>query len=264
MIITHSGNAGDIIFSLPTIHHLCNGEKKATLYIKSKLYVYGNQCDFVKDFLLLQPSIEKVIPFVPSDNNWAFYNWPGLKFDYDLDTARLQGQRGRIHIIKRYFDAFKIYKDHRQPFLTIDVGESLKPNEKFALIHVTPRWNSLQYDWAKIYAQALERHGKVYFVGFESEWLDFSLRYSPIENIHTENLLEIARLIRDCEALYCGQGVCLTIAQGLGKEYWLVKNGRKTNCHLGTSNEHLIGSEMLLANHTFSELERPDSHLIQK
>jgi len=264
MIFTHSGNAGDIIFSLPTITHLCNGEKKAVLYVKAKKYVYGNQCDFVKDFLLLQPAIKEVIPFTPSDNNWHFFNWPGLKFDYDLDIARNQGQRGRIHIIKRYFDAFGIKKEHTRPFLTVDDRPSLKPEEKFALIHLTPRWNGLQYDWGRIYQQAKERHGSVYFVGFEAEWLDFCLRFGQIENIHTENLLDIARLIRDCEALYCGQGVCLTIAQGLGKEYWLVKNGTKTNCHLFTENEHLIGAEMLAPYHTFSELEKPDSHLKQR
>jgi hypothetical protein len=260
MTFVHSGNAGDIVFSIPTINHLTGGEKFATVYIKTSKYVYGNQYDFVKDLLLEQPSIREVIPFTPSDNNWNYFNWPGLKYDYDLDLARNQSGRGRIHIIKRYFDTFGIQKDHTLPFLKID--DYYKRDERFALIHLTSRWNGLQYDWKRIYNEALARHGKVYFIGFVSEWLDFQLRFAQLEHIQTETLLDMARLIRDCEALYCNQGVALTIAQGLGKEYYLVRNLNKTNCHLGTVNEHLIGFDY--ANNEAYKNAIPDSHLITK
>lgn len=254
MIFTHSGNSGDIIFSIPTINHL---SKEAILYVKPAKYVYGDQYTFLKDFLLLQ-DIKEVIPFTPPDNNWNFYHWPGLKYDCDLDIARQQRYRGRIHIIKRYFDAFGINKDHRiVPFLKIDDRD--KRNERFALIHLTPRWNGLQYDWAKIYKEALERHGTVYFIGLQCEWLDFVVRFGQIEHLQTENILEMARLIRDCEALYCNQGVALTLAVGLNKKYYLVKNGYKTNCHLGIENENLIGYKYLIRDHTLGM--PPDSHL---
>jgi len=259
MIFTHTGNSGDIIFSIPTINHLCNGDRIATLYIKPAKYAYGDQYTFCKDLLLQQDGIKEVLPFIPPDNNWNYYQWRGLKFDYDLDIARGQSGRGRIHIIKRYFDAFGIKEDITTPFLNIDLLH--KREEKYALIHLTPRWNGMQYNWRKIYKEALDRHGKVYFIGLQCEWLDFNLHYGQIEHLPTENLLEMARLIRDAEALYCNQGVALTIAAGLGKEYWLVKNGTKTNCHLGTANEHLLGAEYLSPTHTFTADMMPDSHL---
>jgi hypothetical protein len=172
----------------------------------------------------------------------------------------MQNQRGRIHIVKRYFDAFGIQADHTKPFLKIDdLPSGLKGT--FALIHLTPRWNGLQYDWKKIYSEAKEKYKHVFFIGFTSEHLDFTLRYGEIIDLITNDLLEMARFIRDCAALYCNQGVALTIAQGLGKEYYLVKNGTKTNCHLHTPNEHLLGAEYLALNHTFSDMDRPDSHL---
>lgn len=257
MVFAHSGNSGDIVYSIPTINELSGGD--ATLYVKPAKYVYGNQFDFVKDLLLQQDSIKEVLPFTPSDDNWNYFNWPGLKYDYDLDQARLQRQRGRIHIVKRYFDQFGIKKDHTVPWLKIDERE--KRDEKYALIHLTPRWNGLQYDWERIYREALERHGKVYFIGLQCEWLDFCIRFGNIEHLQTENLLEMARLIRDCEALYCNQGVCLTVAQGLGKDYYLVRNAQKTNCHLLTANEHLLGAEYLSKTHTFTPEMMPDSHL---
>lgn len=260
MIFTHSGNSGDLVFSVPTIHHLTGGEKKAILYIKPARYVYGNQYDFVKDFLLQQDCIKEVKSFIPPDDNWAYFNWPGLKFDYDLDTARHQKNRGRVHIVKRYFDQFGISKDHTLPWLKIDEEE--KRDEKFALIHLTPRWSGLQYDWKRIYQEALTRHGKVYFIGLQVEWLDFCIRFGQIEHLPTENLLQMARLIRDAEALYCNQGVGLTIAQGLGKEYYLARNGMKTNCLLYTKNEHLYEREMLIEGNTLNM--PPDSHLTLK
>jgi hypothetical protein len=257
MVFTHSGNSGDIVFSIPTIQHLSS---EAIVYIKPAKYAYGDQYTFCKDLLLQQPGIKEVRPFIPPDNNWNYFQWKGLKFDYDLDIARHQLQRGRIHIVKRYFDAFNIKNvDHKIPFLKID--ELYKRKERYALIHLTSRWNGMQYNWKKIYNEAKQRHGKVYFIGLQYEWLDFTIHYGQIEHLPTENLLEMARLIRDAEALYSNQGVALTIAQGLGKEYWLVRNGNKTNCHLGTSNEHLIGSEYLSPTHTFTADMMPDSHL---
>jgi hypothetical protein len=254
----HSGNLGDVVFSIPTIQYLSVNEG-AVVYVKAANYVFGNQYDAIKDLLLQQDGIKEVHPFYPSDGNWNYFNWPGLKYDYDLDRARLQAMRGRIHIVKRYFDAFGIDEDHRKPFLKID--EDYKRDEKFALIHLTDRWNGLQYDWKKIYNEAKQRHEKIYFIGFVGEHMEFTIRYGEIEHIITENLLEMARLVRDCEAIYCNQGVALTLAQGLGKEYYLVMNGMKTNCHLGTENEHLLGTEYLIPNHTLIIGARPDSHL---
>ncbi len=259
MIFTHSGNSGDIVFSIPTINHLTGGEKKGIVYIKAAKYIYGNQYDFVKDLLIQQDGIKEVYPFVPLDGNWNYEKWGGLKFDYDLDTARRQFMRGRIHIIKRYFDQFGIKEDHKKPFLKID--DHYKRKEKYALIHLTDRWNGLQYDWKKIYHEAKQRHDKVYFVGFVGEHMEFTIRFGEIEHIQTETLLDLARLIRDCECLYSNQGVALTIAQGLGKNYWLTRNGLKTNCHLGTHNEGLLGHEYLMPNHTLILGAKPDSHL---
>jgi hypothetical protein len=261
MIFTHTGNAGDIVFSIPTINHLSPVLGETILYVKPLPYAYGNQWEFVKD-LLLQNGIREVIPFIPPNDNWNYFQWQGLKFDYDLDTARYQRERGRIHIIKRYFDTFGIRKNHSVPFLKID--NYFKREENFALIHLTPRWNGLQYDWERIYDFAKKKHEKIYFIGFPSEHLDFTLKFGEIEHLITETLLEVGRLVRDCEALYCNQGVVLTIAQGLGKEYYLVMNNNKTNCHLGTPNEHLFGREWLAAHHTFTGKELPDSHYITK
>src|SRR6187549_3233261 len=99
MVFVHSGNSGDIVFSIPTINYLICGEKKAIVYIKAANYVYGNQYDFVKDLLIQQDGIKEVHPFIPTDGNWNYFNWPGLKYDYDLDDARRQHMRGRIHIV---------------------------------------------------------------------------------------------------------------------------------------------------------------------
>jgi hypothetical protein len=259
LVLSHSGNSGDIVFSIPTINHLAqrHGEQ-ATVYIKALKYAepYPDQYEFVRDLLIQQPGIKEVLPYTPPDDDWSYFKWKGIKPDYDLDEARHQRNRGRIHIIKRYFDQFGINEDHTKPFLKID--QINKRYEKYALIHLTERWNGYQYDWKRIYDEARERHSKVYFIGFECEYVDFHVRYADIEYVPTIDLLDMARLIRDCEALYCNQGVALTLAVGIGKKYYLARNGYKTNCCLYTENETLFDENYFIKDHT---IWQPDSHL---
>lgn len=245
MIFSHSGNIGDVLYSVPTINYLTGGEKKAILYLKAAKYELGDQYEALRDLLLQQNGIKEVIPFIPENKeDWNWFRWPGLKMDYDLDLARGQSGKGRIHIIKRYFDTFGIKKDHKiVPFLKLD--SFFKREERYALISLSPRWHGYLVNWKKIYEEAKEKHGKVYFTGFISEWLTFQRLFGQIEHIAAENMLKVARLIRDCEALYCNQGPALVIAQGLGKKYYLAPNRppgsfMRTNCILGTENENIL------------------------
>jgi len=74
---THTGNAGDIVYSIPTIQHLSEGEG-AIVIVKAAKYVTGEtQYSFVKDLLLQQDGIKEVVSYTPSDDNWNYFNWRG-------------------------------------------------------------------------------------------------------------------------------------------------------------------------------------------
>lgn len=232
-----SGSLGDIIYALPTIRALGGG----TLYVKESYFwpPYGNLYTAIKDMLYQQDCIQDVKPY--SGDLPPFHYDPEIKIDYDLDLALNQPLRGRNHNIKSCLNAFGISNaDWNKPFLKVEgLNQWTKFHDQpYSLIQLTPRWRDhTQINWERVY---LNITGNVYFVGFQDEYLDFMDKYGYIQHIETANILELAILIRDCQALFCNQSVGLTIAQGIGKTYWLEQKPTKTNCLMYTPNENIL------------------------
>lgn len=229
----HSGNLGDIIYSLPTIKALGGG----TLYIKRALYKEAyDQYTAAAELILQQDYISAVLPYSAQYGRYEYD--PAIDIDYDLDNARAQPRRGVIHIIKRHLDAFNIQLEGWQnPWLNVP-GDIKRMPPQYYLIHLTPRWReNSQVNWKKVYSSIPD---PVYFIGFEEEHADFQRKVGTIDFIRTKDLMEMALLIKGCTALYCNQSVGLTIAQGLGKKYYLEQKPGKTNCLLYTKNETIL------------------------
>lgn len=233
-----SGSLGDIIYALPTIRALGGG----TLYVKESYFwpPYGNLFTAIKDLMFQQDCIQDVKPY--PGNLPPFHYDSTIHIDYDLDLALNQPMRGRNHNIKSCLNAFGISnQDWDKPFLKVEgfnnwfAGQPLK---EYSLIQLTPRWRDhSQINWERAY---MKIPGYVYFVGFKDEHVDFMDKYGYIGHLETANILELAILIRDCQALYCNQSVGLTIAQGLGKKYWLEQKPTKTNVLMYTPNENIL------------------------
>jgi len=227
------------------------------------------QYDAIKDLLLLQPYIKEVKRFhCPGDYGPGC--WPGLKMDYDLDEARKQDGRTvksyNFHV-ERYFLQFgltKIRKDkmaysrdewreyikrdglrtgedwrNHIPWLTID--EENKRTDNYAIFHITDRWHGFLPDWRTIYRTELLKYDRIYFTGYKSDYYKFEERYSTMmDYLPTGTLLDLARVVRDAQAVYCNQNCALVISQGLGKKYYLARNADRTHCHTNLKNEILL------------------------
>lgn len=255
MIFLHSGNIGDMLWSLPFVQHI---GQPADYYIKPKIYELGDQYTAMEDLLKQQPFIKQVIPFTPEDNNWSDHYWPGLKpvipdhedggtfyyngiKAYDLDYARWQRNRKWVYHCKRYFDAFSEgYTAPQTPWINVE-GNNIQSYKDYAIINYTGRWNaSYHVDWKRVYHNIKAKHKNVYFIGFTSECNYFNQNFGEVEQIYTRNLLEVARVVRDAEAVYCNQSPILVLAQALGKEYYCAWNLDRTNCKQYTKNEHSL------------------------
>lgn len=238
-IFKHNGKIGDIIFSLPTIRALGGG----ILFIPENT---PDECtgmySAVKDLLMLQPYIHEVREY-PSGLGYM-EQAPTIRIDYDLDDARKQPAKGVIHIVKRYMDQFGIdLKTWKDPWLLVDD----KPTGivgPYTLVNFTGRHRNNErnqnsnVDWRRVMRSIV---GPVVFLGLRSEYIAFCEEYGHmIPHRITNNMLEVARLIRDCDALYCNQSSALAIAQGLGKTYHLDVKPGKTNCLMYTKNEYIL------------------------
>lgn len=232
MVGATSGGLGDIVYAIPIMHKL--GITK--LYVKESYYFppYGNLYTTVKALLECNG-----IEAIPTSGAYPPYIFdPTIKFDYNLDNSRRQPKRGSNHIIISYLNEFGLSDDDwRSPWLKVEGEGELHGN--YYLIHRTSRWRRFStVDWVKVLESV---PCNPIFIGFEDEYLAFCKETgSNIMYYPTRDILHMAQLIKKCKALYCNQSVSLTIAQGLGKEYYLDRNVPKTNCVMYTPNEHLL------------------------
>lgn len=235
----HNGKIGDVIFSLPTIRELGGG----ILYLPESTpdncpRLYSN----LKDLLLLQPYIHEVREY-PSGLAYK-EQAPGIHIDYDLDLARDQPLKGVVHIVKRYMDAFGVdYPGWKEPWLELD-NHSPFDIQQYAVVSYTGRHIKNEQlniiskvDWMRVVNNI---QVQTFFIGHFNEWQAFSEIHPGTKFIQTENMLEAARIIGDAQAVYCNQSSVLSIAQGLGKNYYLDVKPHKTNCLMYTKNEHLL------------------------
>jgi hypothetical protein len=146
-------------------------------------------------------------------------------------------------------DAFGInYPNWKEPWLTVEQ----KPFERtwwnipddYVLVNYTGR--HIVNDQMKIksrvnWARVVESIKKpIYFVGHESEYLNFVEHSTALPYLKTDNILQLSLLIKGAHSIYCNQSSTLAIAQSLGKTYYLDVKPMKTNCLLHTPNEHIL------------------------
>lgn len=242
----HSGGAGDMIYALPTMKNLGGG----ILYLRQS-NPYNEICklyDILKPLLEKQSFIHEIREYPPSESIHEVV--PDIHIDYDLDSFR---KSSLLHqsLMKSYFDAFSLEVDYNVPFLELDEDELIMPKNKdvvdlkvgkpYVLINRTQRYRDSQFDWKPIFETIVgEYKTAIYFVGLKDEYLDFVNNIGFCTWIPTNNMLDVARLIKFSDKLYCNQSVALTIAQAFGHPYMLEVAPNHWNCIMGTPNETLI------------------------
>lgn len=226
-IAATSGGLGDIVYSIPIMREL--GVK--LVYVKESWYHHPYHSLYSCIKTLLNHEGFDVLPTNGELRVGKFER--GLKYDYNLDSFRRQDNRGKVHIQTNLRKQFNLKQQPFRPWLNISTAE-----KGYNLIQLTERWrNASTVDW-KVLFQNIPK--PVYFIGFQYEWLDFQLNYGDLEWMETNDILDMAHLIANCDNLYCNQSVGLTLAQGLGKRYFLELKPGKTNTRMYLSNENIL------------------------
>jgi len=212
--LKHSGNAGDILYSLPAIRQACyNANDKAILYlhidqpanyVQGFVHPLGNvmlnkyMATMLKPLLLATNFIEDVL----------IYN--GQKVDYNLDKFREIGLNlGAGNISRWYFQTFpELTCDLIQPTIEIKLSRIL--NETI-VINRTERYQNGQID----YSILNQYKNPKYFVGTEHE---FHLMCKIVNNLQYQevsNFYELADLINNCKVFIGNQSMNFAIAEQL-------------------------------------------------
>lgn len=215
--LKHSGNAGDIMYSLPAIRQACyNANDKAILYlhidqpanyVQGFVHPLGNvmlnkyMATMLKPLLLATNFIEDVL----------IYN--GQKIDYDLDKFRQIGLNlGAGNISRWYFQAF--------PELTCDLSietfdftNCIKQeySKNKIVINRTERYQNGQIDYSLLNEFKQDK----IFVGTEHEYFLMSKIVDNLEYYNCPNFFELALLINNCKVFIGNQSMNFAIAEQL-------------------------------------------------
>jgi len=221
---SHSGNLGDIIWSLPVIKHLGAGELNLIPgNIPNAIRKYNNGPVFPeyenrlsqKDFSMIAPLLEAQ-PYI---TDLTFEKEKA--FDYDLDLFRgTVGQAFKTNFLETFAQTFNIPYDAsvpHEPWLTV----TPKQVAKFVVAR-TPRYHSGNTaavpTWIKLLRENNVANNGV-FIGLPDEHKNFQDLFNiEIPHYKVENFLEMAEVIAGADAFFSNATFSYGLAQGLGKK----------------------------------------------
>ena len=206
----HSGDMGDIIYSLPTIKKLGGGVLYLDVTGGEDEPLCNNQCmdgktkfnmdsfEFIKPLIEIQPYIQKVEIYKKQ------------KIDYNLNNFRSKFALTK-GIVDMHTEAFDVVYDINESWLNVDKKVCL---DKKTLICRSPRYQSAHV-WFE--SNKYNFKNKAIFVGLKKEHEYFEWTFNIKIPFHeTKNALELARVIAGSTAFVSNQTFALAVAIGLG------------------------------------------------
>ncbi len=214
LTVKHSGGAGDIIYSLPTLMSLrethgighvtfCLQLDQPTQY--SGWHPLGNlllDADFatkLRPLLLAQPYIDEVVIY------------SGQPIDVNFDMFRTAGLNFASYSIPRwYFLLFTgINRDLSLPWIVVEPDTRFRD---FVLVGRNPRLQSpwIRYDFMNEFAE------RIVFVGVPREFEEFRAQCPAITRFfEAGEFLELARVLAGCRFYAGNQGLLYTLAEAM-------------------------------------------------
>lgn len=239
-IAATGGGVGDIIYAVPILKKL----DVNTLYIKESFYPDGSSMySILKSLMELQG-----FKVLPTSGRFPHYEYePGLQFDYDLDACKKNPHmRGVLHIMESYLNFYKVPFSGAtmfDPWLNVpnrDWSEVLSTN--YTTWMITQRWRDwTTHKWKQTWQEV---SGRKYFIGFadDLEWFKKQVD-DDVQWIKTDDVLQVAEIMKHANAHYCNQNFSLPIAAGIGMEHFVEFKPRKTNCMTYKPYEHILNQQ---------------------
>jgi len=215
------GGHGDIIYSIPSTKILGDG-----------IYWFDgefgpNIIDNIGPLLLEQPHVKGVKhgPVDSTQFDGIFYDMTHFWRQPDLGKVLLPINMARSLHIPNFVLEY--------PFLTIS-NTVRRIDNPYVIIGRTPRYRDPHFNWIPIINDIVENTSyEIYFNGYQEEYDDFVNQHGfreHISRLECNNFLDIAEYVCGAEAIYCNQTSLVTVAQGLGKKYFLEKAPGHLNC----------------------------------
>lgn len=204
----HSGNSGDIIYSLPAAFALSkNGkvqyylrlnqpmEQRFRFHPLGTVMLNEKMASMLLPLLLHQPQIERAKIYEGED------------VDYQLDYFRRYRGHLAASITHWYFTVYGISYDTSLPWITAPKDEAYKNKIVIARSH-RYRMPGIDYRFLKNYPDKI-------FVGVEQEYEDMKTMLPDLEYKPVSDFLEMAAIINGCRLFIGNQSFPFSLAEAL-------------------------------------------------
>lgn len=208
-IFHHSGDFGDIIYSLPTIAALGGG----MLYVSPQVTPMRVRAAPTQ---LSTDSITSLLQHQECVWSTVFTELKPASTDYDLNQFRRYYSEHRyergMSILTMIGRTFGVDVDGRCPWLWIP--DPPIPQTKPIVVARSERYHNDFFPWRRL----VDQHGAdMLFVGTAKEYDVFSKMFGVIGYMPTKTLLDLANVIQQSRVFIGNQSAPLAIALGLGK-----------------------------------------------
>jgi hypothetical protein len=205
----HSGNAGDLIYSLPAAKALASGKEIHYLLNLGQRGNFGKKPHPLQGVMLNEKMFEMLHPLLvaqPYVTSCSIYKDQPVDFDMDLiRTYPFPTSKGNIS--RWYFYLFAITADLAQPWLQV------KPDDHWNEHLVIAR--SQRYRAPAISYSFLKKFKKKIFVGVEQEWKEMKEMIPDIEYQPVHDFLQLASIIAGSKLFIGNQSFPFSLAEGL-------------------------------------------------
>jgi hypothetical protein len=236
----HSGNLGDIIYSLPTIIVLGGG----VLYIGTGTGNLEISSKAPAPNPMTEPMVLQIIELLktqPYLTDIRLYN--NEKVDYKLDKFREHHAVMNNHIAKSHLEAFEVNYNLALPWLRnicpIYINDIVISRTKRNLSTLN------KFNW-----HALSKYEeKCIFIGFEDEYEEFKKCTGlNVERYPARSILEIARVVKGSKLFIGNQSLGFALAEAMKHPRVLEVYYPAPNCIPQSINGHIKLSENMVRN----------------
>lgn len=190
----HSGDVGDIVYSLPTIRALGGGELVLFDFPGRTAHGMSKQkAERIASLLELQPYIDAVLWSESIEdhplNGFRDHRYAGNLADMHLATHGLSWQ----HRATRWLDV--------EPVAKAEV-----------IINRTQRYQNHGFDWSAV---LVKYAGRIAYVGSPEDHGMFCMQFGRVPYLHAVNLLEVAQFIAGSKLFIGNYSAPAAVAEGL-------------------------------------------------
>ena len=212
----HSGNMGDIIYSLPTCdllgvnHYIINICSDPAFLNRT---ISERSARALAPLLLAQKNLSRV-SVVKSNVPWESVVPKDIGVNYVLDTFRLNFANPKLHLLYQHALPYNLHVDGSKPWMLAESfpGEEELPNHPYLVVALTPRYRRFPSSYYEELLKNIPPEA-IYFVGTEFDQIE-RMNIAGVA-YQTEDFRNLARLIAGASLFIGNPSFAYALAEAL-------------------------------------------------